>query len=247
MTSSQPTTIVRARYHQAAKRFGLNAGRQCVAMCAQFLVANTKIDNWTTNLLTNVINEGDKFYTTVLRNRPPQYLSIDAILNIEGTCVANGRTYKFEFTNSSDVLSEVKDTDDNLPIKANILSAFEEKRDDGKGIHLIIIFGERAYACVKKNGFYMLFDSHSRSSEGLSRPCGASAVLVLTTLKDLLYFLLSNEKNIRNFQVGCMTFRITDEVGFTEYFGNVPLMITNNESMGDERIPTRESPSSSQS
>ncbi|XP_002733238.1 uncharacterized protein LOC100378309, partial [Saccoglossus kowalevskii] len=177
-----PTVSVQGSFHQGDPQFLNNSGRQCVANAlVSVIFSNIKdICSWDKYDLDTILRSGNELYG---------YLQNSTTINHELLLV----------TELPQIL-DIFDTQFTLSIgeplfgiigKVAVETDFFMSFDNALNVSLreynacFVIFGGAAFAVIKKDSIYWVFDSHSRNSKGMVMPDGASVLIMFNSVKEV--------------------------------------------------------------
>ena len=191
-----PQHFVRGNFHQGSSIFSLEStGRQCVANCLIFLLhSKLKIlEQWTSNDLDIVLLNGDELYKKVEKRVDVTYLLPDEL----PSDIDHYETkFHIEYKNSTIGILRGSCEVASPPIY------FETSLERSlKQNFAICVFGSSAVAIAKHNGWFWLFDPHSRDSAGYPCPDGKSILMAFTSISLISKYIYSMNTVNRHFEI----------------------------------------------
>jgi len=181
------TKVVQGSFNQSHPKFGETAGIQC-ACNSLFSICWSKIrqvNRWNKYDLDHVLNNGDGIYKFLLYGPGPldkiRFLDVD---DLPREIILQHRQIGLTFL-------ELKDGELSFDINnTSLVTLFYSTNVTGDGF--LLIFSDVVLAITYNNdtqNSYFLFDSHSRSQQGLPVPDGTSVLMKFSRLCEIENYL----------------------------------------------------------
>ena len=166
-------------------------GFQCtmIALFALAFACDLPCNEWNTNTMNCVLNEGNSLYTAFIddyMNGVPQFLGHDQLhilhhVDVEDTVL--------KLTIHSDLFYGTIGMNPDIE---SLASTFDSALETAFQISnsVLITANEVTVAVVAQEEQYFLFDSHARDEFGQASPIGTSVLLHFDSLKDLLDYVV---------------------------------------------------------
>ena len=182
-----PSKTIHAPYSQGNSLvFGLNAGKQCVAMSSIAILFDFIYSITSSSDLKEIMNVGNELYTRLSQSTGQDLLMLRELPEV--LCLRD-TMYRLKYSNS--YFGNVHNFND-CTIEAHILplsEAFELLLRENFISFILTITTCTVAILVKGNGMFKVFDSHSRDSEGMFDPCGTCVLIEIASLGELIgYF-----------------------------------------------------------
>ena len=179
--------LVFGSFHQNDVRFSEQSrGYQCTCNALCILSYSLCLDVDNSLVLDKVLCEGDALYQTVISNLKTDGKFVQQLLSLEEIPddfeVEIGKFTVEKFEIKSGPLIDAQDL--GLPTLHEVLQSAFLSVSSG-----LLTIGAICSAVFKKNGLYVIFDSHSHGENGLSSSDGASSLITFSNLNDLVTYL----------------------------------------------------------
>ena len=236
-----PLKTVHAPYSQGNSFvFGLNAGKQCVAMSLIATLFDFMYSIRSSSDLKEIMNVGNELYTCLSESAGQDLLMLTELPEV--LCLRD-TMYRLKYSNS--YFGNVHNFNDRT-IEAHclpLIEAFELLLRDNFTSFILTITTCTVAILVKSSGTFKVFDSHSRDSEGMFDPCGTCVLVEIASLDKLVeYFenlylgIIDAVYEIRGVQIST---DVTGSVGLTTPKTSPPVNIENlnrSELIGDSSL-----------
>ena len=175
--------------------FGLNAGKQCVAMSLCSLIYNNKHGITTSNDLVSIMNIGNELYTRLSQSAGQSFLlqsELPTMLNVFET------DYQLEYSESFSGTLHQETAIEGYSHCTSLQTAFLSLLSDDYA-NFILTIGAIAVAiftCSDDDNRYKVLDSRARDLDGNSSSQGTCVLLELSSLSDLVHYFQHIHDNI---------------------------------------------------
>lgn len=182
-----PNQTICAPYSQGnIALFGLNAGKQCVAMSLCALIYNNHHNSITSSAdLIKILTIGNELYSVLSRLYNEDFLLLTELPNVITVFDCNYEMqYSPSYTGNIWTSSSI-DFQFCMPYG----NAMQILIDEGYNMFLLTILCNTVAIYVTSNGKFKLFDSHSRDQFGLQNPQGTCVLITINNLEIFVNFL----------------------------------------------------------
>ena len=181
-----PSKTIHAPYSQGNSLvFGLNAGKQCVAMSSIAILFDFIYSITSSSDLKEIMNVGNELYIRLSQSTGQDLLMLTELPEV--LCLSDtlynliySDSYFGTVHNFNDCTTEAHC----LPL----IEAFEILLRENFTSFILTITTCTVAILVKCNGTLKVFDSHSRDSEGMFDPCGTCVLLEIASLDKLVEY-----------------------------------------------------------
>ena len=181
------TATVCANFNQGDKRFGWNAGKQCVAMSLTAIV-HSQIENvstWNSSSMNNILENGNGLYSCISNS-----VNKSLLLLSDGPEMisAYGNIYTLQYSEpyAGGVLMQ-RSNDPYLSLEDSLTNIFLWTELNYK--YALLTIGINTVAIFKiSDVVFKIFDSHSRDLYGIPHPFGKCILLTIESIPNLVTY-----------------------------------------------------------
>ena len=176
--------FLQGNFHQADEMFGENSGRQCVPNCLAAAALNSRktVNEWVTTDIDTILVTGNELYSYMQASTSLQHNYI-LINELPRELDVFDSTFSFSFEESFATM--VGNRCENINWQEfNACPLFESlQRSLLQCDACFICFNGNTILVGKRNGFFFIFDSHSRSQKGFVHANGKSICILLNEIE----------------------------------------------------------------
>ena len=212
MFGSKRTKVILGSFSQSDERFAPNSGTQCVANVASFLFKSCAKELCEFNKadIDESLIQGNTMYTKIRQVVNKQYLNP---YEIPKKIIVHGQEYQHELKHHvSGLLGGGKN--DLMP---GLCTAFTLANQ------MYFVYNDFAVGLKVEHGIYYIFDSHSRSKNGLPASNGKACLIKCVNLRDMEQRLLKLFSTREERQFDLIACEIKKCNGSTSYAKNMVL------------------------
>ncbi|XP_020620310.1 uncharacterized protein LOC110058058 [Orbicella faveolata] len=181
-----PSKTIHAPYSQGNSLvFGLNAGKQCVAMSSIAILFDFIYSIGSSSDLKEIMNVGNELYTRLSQSAGEDLLMLTELPEV--LCL---RDTMYRLIYSDSYFGNVHNFND-CTIEAHclpLIEAFQLLLRENFISFILTVTTCTVAILVKSNGTFKVFDSHSRDSEGMFDPCGTCVLVEIASLDELVEY-----------------------------------------------------------
>ena len=174
-----PSKTICADFSQSnTRKFGQNAGKQCVAMSLTAIIHNqiTNVNAWDSSFLNVVLFAGNSLYTCINKSTNKTFL---LLTDVPEMLSVSDKIYYLQYSDS--YAGDLFRTTNNLPyysLENALNSLFLNSELNYQ--HCLLTIDCNTVAIFKTTeGNFKIFDSHSRDSYGIPHPFGKCVQFLL--------------------------------------------------------------------
>ena len=183
-----PSKTICADFSQSnARKFGRNAGKQCVAMSLTAIV-ETQVKNmttWDTSFLNKILCIGNNLYTCIHNSINKDYLLLSDVPEMVSV---DNKVYCLQYSASfSGDVFKIFDDEPFYTLKTALNKIFSPTELNYQQC-LLTIDCSTVAICMISEGTFKIFDSHSKDLYGIPDPFGKSVLIHVESLDNLSSF-----------------------------------------------------------
>ena len=207
-----PSKTICADFSQSnTRKFGQNAGKQCVAMSLTAIIHNqiTNVNAWDSSFLNVVLFAGNSLYTCINKSTNKTFL---LLTDVPEMLSVSDKIYYLQYSDS--YAGDLFRTTNNLPyysLENALNSLFLNSELNYQ--HCLLTIDCNTVAIFKTTeGNFKIFDSHSRDSYGIPHPFGKCVLVFVEGINKLVIYLQNTlpPGNVTPFELKGVTVQLTN-------------------------------------